>query len=85
MGTPRPRRATSADTAAIAALSSAIIPTESDDRAVFVIDGETGPIAAIDLSQMADHINVEHLVGGPARAPPAARPCCRRGARDGPP
>jgi hypothetical protein len=65
MGTPRPRRATSADTAAIAALSSAIIPTESDDRAVFVIDGETGPIAAIDLSQMADHINVEHLVGAP--------------------
>jgi len=65
MGTPRPRRATSADAVAIAALSSAIIPTESDDRAVFVIDGETGPIAAIDLRQIADHINVEHLVGGP--------------------
>ena len=63
MGTPRPRRATSADTAAIAALSPAIIPTESDDRAVFVIDGETGPVAAIDLRQLADHINVEHLVG----------------------
>ena len=69
MGTPRPRRAprraTSADTAAIAALSSAIIPTESPDRAVFVIDGETGPIAAIELRQMPDHINVDHLVGGP--------------------
>ena len=51
MGTPRPRRATSADTAAIAALSPAIIPTESHDRAVFVIDGETGPIAAIDLAK----------------------------------
>jgi len=65
MGTPRPRRATSADTAAIAALSPAIIPTESDDRAVFVIDGEAGPIAAIDLRQMADHIIVQHLVGAP--------------------
>jgi hypothetical protein len=65
MGTPRPRRATSADAAAIAALSSAIIPTESPDRAVFVIDGETGPIAAIELSQRTDHINVDHLVGGP--------------------
>lgn len=64
MGTPRPRRATGADTVAIAALSPAIIPTESNDRAVFVIDGETGPIAAIDLSQMPDHISVEHLVGG---------------------
>lgn len=63
MGTPRPRRATSADAAAIAALSSAIIPTESDDRAVFVIDGKDGPVAAIDLKQMPDHISVEHLVG----------------------
>lgn len=69
MGTPQPRRAprraTSADAAAIAALSPAIIPTDSDDRAVFVIDGETGPIAAIELSQTADRIDVEHLVGGP--------------------
>ncbi len=68
MGTPRPRRAprraTSADAAAIAALSSAIIPTEADDRAVFVIDGTDGPVAAIDLRQMSDHISVEHLVGG---------------------
>jgi hypothetical protein len=64
MRTPRPRRATSADTAAIAALSPEIIPTESDDRAVFVIDGTAGPVAAIDLRQMPDHISVEHLVGG---------------------
>ena len=87
MGTPRPRRALDehgADTAAIAALSPAIIPTESDDRAVFVIDGEDGPVAAIDLRQMSDHISVEHLVGGHAREPPAARPRRRRGARDGP-
>lgn len=67
MGTPRPRRAprraTSADTAAVAALLPAIIPTESDDRAVFVIDGTDGPVAAIDLRQMPDHVSVEHLVG----------------------
>jgi len=68
MGTPRPRRtprrATSADIAAIAALSPTIIPTESDDRAVFVIDGAAGrPVAAIDLRQMRDHISIEHLVG----------------------
>ncbi len=64
MGTPRPRRATSADTAAIAALSPTIIPIEADDRAVFVIDGAAGqPVAAIDLRQMRDHISVEHLVG----------------------
>ncbi|SEP48270.1 hypothetical protein SAMN02990966_07013 [Rhodospirillales bacterium URHD0017] len=64
MGTPRPRRATTADTAAVAALSPAIIPTDAEDRAVFVIDGATGPTAAIDLRQMADHISVDHLVGG---------------------
>jgi hypothetical protein len=64
MGTPRPRRATSADATAIASLSPTIIPTESDDRAVFVIDGATGqPVAVIDLRQMRDHISVEHLVG----------------------
>ena len=73
MGTPRPhphpRRATSADTIAIAALSSAIIPTESDDRAVFVIDDAAGqPVAAIDLRQMPDHISVEHLVGDKSRS-----------------
>ena len=64
MGTPRPRRATVADAAAIATLSPAIIPTDSDDRAVFVIDGKDGPLAAIDLVQMSDHIAIEHLVGG---------------------
>jgi hypothetical protein len=68
MGTPRPhphpRRATSADNAAIAALSPTIIPTQSDDRGVFVIDGAGGqPVAVIDLRQMRDHISVEHLVG----------------------
>ena len=78
MGTPRPRRATSADTAAIAALSPTIIPTEADDRAVFVIDGKDGPVAAIDLSLTSDRISIEHLVGGHAREPPPARPRRRR-------
>jgi hypothetical protein len=64
MGTPRPRRATEADAAAVAALSPAIVPTDSHDRAVFVIDGNLGPIAAIDLRQGPDHISVEHLVAG---------------------
>lgn len=64
MGTPRPRRASQADAAAVAALSPAIVPTDSHERAVFVIDGDSGPVAAIDLLQMADHVSVEHLVGG---------------------
>jgi hypothetical protein len=64
MGTPRPRRATSADNAAIAALSPTIIPTQSHDRGVFVIDGAAGqPVAVIDLRQMPGYIAVEHLVG----------------------
>lgn len=65
MGTPRPRRATAADAAAVANLSPAIVPTEAHDRAVFVIDGKQGPIAAIDLRRMADHISIETLVGSP--------------------
>jgi hypothetical protein len=64
MGTPRPRRATPADTAAVAALAPAILLTESDDRAVFVLDDRDGhPVAAIDFARMSDHITVEHLVG----------------------
>ena len=82
MGTPRPRRAprraTSADAAAIAALSSAIIPTEANDRAVFVIDGETGPVAAIDLRQMSDHISVEPATGLCRQTESAKRPDVRQ-------
>lgn len=63
MGTPRPRRAAAVDAAALAALSPAIVPTEARDRAVFVIDGRNGPVAAIDLRLLPDHISVEHLVG----------------------
>lgn len=66
MGTPRPRRATVEDTAALAALSPtsvpAIVPTDSPDRAVFVIDGPAGPRAAIDLAHQANHLSVEHLI-----------------------
>ncbi|MFZ5781057.1 MAG: hypothetical protein ACOY4R_12740 [Pseudomonadota bacterium] len=42
------------------------MPTLSDDRAVFVIDGPEGPVAAIDLLRCSDHLSVEHLVGGDA-------------------
>ena len=63
MGTPRPRRAAAAEAAAVAALSPAIVPTDSTDRAVFVIDSNAGPVAVIDLLQAPDHISVEHLVG----------------------
>ena len=48
----------------MAALSPDIVPTDSPDRAVFVIDGKSGPVAAIDLLRMPDHISVEHLVAG---------------------
>jgi hypothetical protein len=59
------RRATAADSAAIAALSPGLAPpTASNDRALFVIDGDAGPVAAIDLAQAGDHISVEHLVAG---------------------
>lgn len=36
-------------------------PTDSETRAVFVIGGASGPVAAIDLAQMPDHLSVEHL------------------------
>ncbi|MBM3647595.1 MAG: hypothetical protein FJX11_07380 [Alphaproteobacteria bacterium] len=65
MRTPHPRRAGPADAASLAGLSPAIVPTDSDDRAVFVIDGAAGPQAAIDLARQPDHIRIEHLVGSP--------------------
>ena len=46
----------------MAFLSSKIAPpTSSETRAVFVIDGDTGPAAAIDLAKLPDHLSVEHL------------------------
>lgn len=38
----------------------------ADDRAVFVVDGPQGPVAAIDLLRCSDHLSVEHLVGSDA-------------------
>ncbi|WP_421999570.1 hypothetical protein [Reyranella sp.] len=64
MRTPHPRRATVEDFASLAALSADLVPHESDDRAVFVIDGPQGPVAAIDLVRHPDHLQVAHLVGG---------------------
>lgn len=65
MGTPHlARRATPADAAAVAALSPDIVPVDAPDRAVFVVDGAAGPVAAIDLRQGVDHIGIEHLVAG---------------------
>jgi hypothetical protein len=57
------RRATPADAAAIAMFAPEVpAPAMSDNRAMFVIDGESGPIALIDLVQRADRLQIEHLV-----------------------
>ncbi|MBI3196033.1 MAG: hypothetical protein HYZ40_00710 [Rhodospirillales bacterium] len=61
------RRATPADAAAIAAFAPEVpAPELSDDRATFVIDDGSAPIALIDLVQRADHLQIEHLVGAAA-------------------
>jgi len=60
------RRATPADAAAILALAPQVPPpAKTDDRATFVIDGEAGPRAVMDLVQHVDHLGIEHLVIGP--------------------
>lgn len=61
------RRATPADAGAIAMFAPEVpAPEMSDSRAIFVIDGERGPIALIDLVQRADQLQIEHLVVAPA-------------------
>jgi hypothetical protein len=56
------RRATPADTAAIAAFAPEVPPpTMTDDRAVFVIDAWSGPVALLDLVQHGDHLQIAHL------------------------
>ena len=56
------RRATPADAAAIAAFAPGFPPpTMADDRATFVIDGESGPLAAVDLVQRGDHLGIEQV------------------------
>ncbi|MGQ0581595.1 MAG: hypothetical protein ACT4O6_06640 [Reyranella sp.] len=60
------RRAMPADTPAIAAFAPSVPPPAmSDNRATFVIEGETGLLAVLGLAQHADHLQVEYLVAGP--------------------
>ena len=60
------RRATPADAAAIAMFAPEVpAPAMSDNRATFVIDGESGPVALIDLVQRAEQLQIEHLVVAP--------------------
>jgi len=61
------RRATPADTAAILAFAPDVPPPAMTDiRATFVIDGENGPRAVLDLVQQSDHLRVEHLIVAPS-------------------
>jgi hypothetical protein len=61
------RRATPADATAIAAFAPEIPPPAiAGDRATFVVDGESGPLALIELVQRNDHLEIEHLVVAPA-------------------
>jgi hypothetical protein len=57
------RRATPADAAAILAFAPGVPPPAmTDDRATFVVDGDAGPRAVMDLAQHNDHLVIEHLV-----------------------
>ena len=68
------RRATPADAAAIAAFAPDVPPPAlAADRATFVIDGEAGPFAVIELAQHGDHLRIEHLVVGAPGTPDHAR------------
>jgi hypothetical protein len=64
MGTPHLRRATDTDTdaAAVARLVPGLVPSATDERrATFVIDGDTGITAVLELVQADDHMLVEHF------------------------
>jgi hypothetical protein len=62
MGTPHIRRATEADAAAVAALVPGLVPSATAERrATFVIDGESGITALLELVQADDHVLVEHF------------------------
>ncbi len=57
------RRATQDDAAAIAAIAADVPPPAmSNNRATFVIDGVSGPVALVDLVQHPDHLQIEYLV-----------------------
>ncbi|MDP2330695.1 MAG: hypothetical protein Q8M19_08375 [Reyranella sp.] len=56
------RRAMPADASAIAVFAPGVPPPAmSDNRATFVIEGNTGLLALIGLAQHADHLQIEHL------------------------
>jgi hypothetical protein len=62
MGTPHLRRATDADAAAVARLVPGLVPSATDERrATFVIDGDSGITAVLELLQADDHMLVEHF------------------------
>lgn len=62
MATPHIRRATEADAAAVAVLVPGLVPSAaSDRRATFVIDGESGITALLELVQTEDHLLIEHF------------------------
>jgi hypothetical protein len=69
MTTPHIRRASEADAAAIAAIVPGLVPSATAERrATFVIDGEGGITAVLELVQADDHMLVEHF-----RAPDQAQ------------
>lgn len=61
------RRATAADAEDIARLFPSLPPlaSTSDTRAIFLIDGDTGPLGAVLLGQAAGHLAVGPLVTAP--------------------
>jgi hypothetical protein len=62
MTTPQLRRATEADAAAIAAIVPGLVPSATAERrATFVVDGDRGITAVLELVQADDHMLVEHL------------------------
>ena len=57
------RRATPGDAVAIAAFAPDVPPPVlTDNRATFVVDGSSSPLAVIVLVQQADYLCIEHLV-----------------------
>ena len=68
------RRATPADAGAIATFAPGVPPPAiADNRATFVIDGESGPFAVIDLVQHGDQLRIEHLVTAATGTPEHVR------------
>ncbi len=69
MGTPHPRRATDADATGVASLVPGLVPSATDERrATFVIDGDSGITALLELVQADGYLLIEHF-----KAPDAAQ------------